>query len=96
MSSLKVLKLKEQLLQGTYYYQKSELFFKGKVYNIVVYDDGELEIFFNGGIVGAYSKRLKQIRRPANIIEEFKWCYLIKNSDNENIGYIGLPNEKEK
>jgi len=85
--------LKEQLLKGTFYYSKSNLLVKGKIYNVVSYDDGQLEIFFTGGIVDVYKDKLTSIRRPSNIISVFKWCYLLKNEDNENIGYIG---EKER
>ena len=66
---------------------------KGKVYNVISYDDGQLEIFFTGGIVDLYKDKLSKVTRPPDIIGAFKWCYLLKNEDNKNIGYIG---EKEK
>lgn len=88
--------LKEQILKGTFYYSKpGALLVKGKVYNVINYDDGELEIFFTGGIVSIYKDKLKKIRRPADIIGAFKWCYLLKNDDNECIGYIGEKEGKE-
>ncbi|ALB44591.1 hypothetical protein [Clostridium beijerinckii] len=85
--------LKEQLLKGTFYHYGSNLLVKGKIYNVINYDDGQLEIFFTGGIVDLYKDKLTEVRRPPNIISVFKWCYSLKNEDNENIGYIG---EKER
>lgn len=85
--------LKEQLLKGTFYYSNSNILIKGKVYNVISYDDGQLEIFFTGGIVDLYKDKLTKVRRPSNLIAAFKWCYLLKNEDNESIGYIG---EKER
>lgn len=84
--------LKEQLQQGTFYYSNSNMLVKGKVYNVISYDDGQLEIFFTGGIVDLYKDKLTKVRRPPNIIGVFKWCYLLKNEDDV-IGYIGLKEE---
>lgn len=85
--------LKEQLQEGAFYYHKSSLLVSGKVYNVVGYEDGELEIFFTGGIVGVYKNKMKKVKRPPNIISVFKWCYLLKDEHNEAIGYIGLKGE---
>ena len=95
MNEINIEKLKEQLQQGTFYYSNSNILVKGKVYNVISYDDGQLEIFFTGGKVDLYKDKLTKVRRPHNIIGAFKWCYLLKNEDNENIGYIGLKEEKE-
>lgn len=86
--------LKEQLLQGTFYYYKSSLLVNGKIYNVVSYDDGELEVFFNSGIVGVYKDKLTKVRRPPMILGMFKWCYLLKDADNLTIGYIGLKEQQ--
>ncbi|MBC2459389.1 hypothetical protein [Clostridium beijerinckii] len=87
--------LKEQLLKGTFYYSNSNILVKGKVYNVISYDDGQLEILFHGGIVDLYKDKLTKVRRPPNIISVFKWCYSLKNDDNECIGYIGEKEGKE-
>lgn len=96
MNAINIEKLKEQLQQGTFYYHKSNLVVTGKVYNIVSYDDGELEIFFTGGIVSVYKDKLDKVICPLNTIGVFKWCYLLKNSDDESIGYIGLKEEDKE
>ena len=95
MNEINIEKLKEQLQQGTFYYHKSNLLVKGKVYNIVSYDDGEIEIFFTGGIVSAYKDKVDKIRHPPNIISVFKWCYILKDEYNECVGYIGEKERKE-
>jgi hypothetical protein len=86
-------KLKDKLLKGTFFYYKNSLYVKGDIYNVVSYDDVELEIFFKGGIVGVYKDKLKTIRRPGNIIEKFDWCYILKDEYDECIGYIGKIEE---
>lgn len=95
MNAINIEKLKQQLQQGTFYYHKSNLVVTGKVYNIVSYDDGELEIFFTGGIVSAYKDKLDKVRHPPNAISVFKWCYILKDEYNECVGYIGEKEEKE-
>ena len=37
-----------------------------------------------------YKDKVKKVRRPPNIISVFIWCYLLKDEDNQSIGYIGL------
>lgn len=90
-----IIELKELLLKGKFYYSKSNLLVKGKVYNIVSYDDGELEIFFHGGIVSAYKDKFDKVRHPSQMISVFKWCYLLKDEYNECVGYIGEKEGKE-
>lgn len=86
--------LKEQLLKGIFYYSKDSLMVEGKVYNIVSYAEGKLEIFFTGGIVGTYQDKIKKVRRPDNILNSFKWCYKLRNENDECIGYIGDIDKK--
>lgn len=84
--------LKEQLKNGAFYYYKFGLLIKGKVKMVLQSDDNTLNVNFEGGTVDIYLDTIKPIRRPGNIIEKFKWCYILKNYDDECIGYIG---EKE-
>lgn len=95
MDEINIERLKEQFQEGTFYYSNSNILVKGKIYNVISYDDGQLEIFFAGGIVDLYKDKLTKVRRPPNIIGAFKWCYALKNENSKVIGYIGLK-ESEK
>lgn len=81
--------LKEQLQEGTFYYQKFDLLFKDKVKEIVAAAPGILEVNFECGYVTVFIDKIKKVKRPSNIIAEFEYCYLLKNSYDEYIGYIG-------
>lgn len=73
-----------------YYFYKLDLFIKSKVIDIK-----EDEIFFeNGKLAILRETEIKKVRRPSNIIGEFEWCYIIKNTDADTIGWIGKPSEK--
>lgn len=80
--------LKEQILKGTFYYYVDALFIHAKVKNICELTSC-LHIGFEGGAVDVALDKIKPIRRPGNIIEKFKWCYILKSYNNECIGYIG-------
>ena len=80
-------KLKEQLQQGTFYYHKLGLLVKGKVNIVLQVSNDTLNVNFVGGCVEVY--KIKSVKRPANIIAEFEWCYLLKNEYDDVIGYIG-------
>lgn len=86
--------LKEQLQQGTFYYYKFGLFFKGKVNNVLQISEDTLNVSFVGGDVDVYADKIKPVRRPGNIIVAFKWCYQLKNEYDDIIGYIGLKENK--
>lgn len=81
-------KLKEQLIQGTFYYYIDALFIHAKVKNVCELTSC-LHIDFEGGAVDVATDKIKPIRRPSNIVEKFNWCYILKSYDNECIGYIG-------
>ena len=85
--------LKEQLSKGTFYYCKSELWIQSKIEEVNIIEGDYLMIRFNGGHADAFLKNVKAIRRPANIVKKFNWCYILKNYDNECIGYIGEVQE---
>jgi hypothetical protein len=85
------------LLEGTYYFQRLDVFIKSKVINAeVLQDDFEEEYFLDieleHGHVGVnkYSK-VRAINRPCNMVIPFEWCFAIKNQDGDFIGYIGKP-----
>lgn len=87
-------KLKEQLLQGTFYYYTDSLLIHAKVKNICKFTDF-LHIDFEGGAVDVGFNRIKPIKRPSNIVKKFTWCYILKSYGNECIGYIGQIEDKE-
>lgn len=90
MNGINIEELKEQLLKGTFYYYKSNLFIKSEITRVVEMEGIFLEISFECGNVDVFIDNIKPVRRPGNIIAKFEWCYLLKNEDNECIGYIGL------
>ena len=85
--------LKEQLSKGTFYYCKPELWIESKIEEVNIIEDDYLMIRFNGGHADAFLENVKAIRRPGNIVKKFNWCYILKNYDNECIGYIGEVQE---
>lgn len=85
--------LKEQLQEGTFYYHKFGLLVKGKVNIVLQVSENTLNVSFVGGCVDVYRYKIKPVKRPANIIAEFKWCYVLKNEYDDVIGYVGLKEE---
>ncbi|MEX0060338.1 hypothetical protein [Clostridium butyricum] len=90
---MNIKELKEQLLQGTFYYYKDALLIHAKVKNICELTSC-LHIDFEGGAVDVATDKIKPIRRPGNIVEKFNWCYILKNYEAECIGYIGQIEDK--
>lgn len=90
---MNIKELKEQLLQGTYYYYKDALLIHAKVKNICELTSC-LHIDFEGGAVDVAADKIKPIRRAGNIVEKFNWCYILKNYEGECIGYIGQIEDK--
>lgn len=86
---MEIKELKEQLLQGTFYYYIDTLLIHAKVKNVCSVGRNSIHIGFEGGAVSAGADKIKPIRRPGNIVERFNWCYILKSYDNECIGYIG-------
>ena len=100
-----ILKLKEvfevNLLEGTYFFQKHDVYFESKIKSFEIikncFDEEDfLDIELENGHVGIgeYSKVAK-IKRPSNIVKLFDWCFAIRNIDGEHIGYIGKPTKTE-
>lgn len=78
----------ENLIEGTYYFIKGELFIKSKIIDIE--ENGTtLNIKFTCGELEVQEENLIKVRRPCNLIQKFIWCYILRNSSNEVIGYIG-------
>ena len=109
MEQYRSVKLREQLkevfevdlLEGTYFFQKHDVYFESKIKNFEIikncFDEEDfLDIELENGHVGIgeYSKVAK-IKRPSNIVKLFDWCFAIRNIDGEHIGYIGKPTKTE-
>ena len=86
---MKIQELKEQLSRGTFYYCKPELWIQSKIEQVDIIENDYLMIRFNCGHADAFLKNVKTIKSPDNIDAKFKWCYILRNYDNECIGYIG-------
>lgn len=83
-------KLKKLLESGTYYYSINDLWIRSKVAYITNYVAKDyFEVFFGSGSVKFDINNIEKVYHPSIVVGKFKWCYLLKNNDNENIGYIG-------
>lgn len=83
------------LTEGFYYFYKHDLFIKSRIIKTTHNIGGGLEIKFdNGEIIIWENSLVKPVRRPPNIINQFYWCYSIKNTYGDIIGYIGKPKEE--
>lgn len=82
-------KLIEQLKQGTFYYYKIGLFIKSPVKNVFIFDENSLSIAFSYGSLDIFLDTIESIKKPSRILNDFDWCYVIKNYYGEVIGYIG-------
>jgi hypothetical protein len=83
----------EKMEEGFYYFYKFDLFIKLKIEK-VVYLGEETKILFkgkNGHLNIWLDSQIKKISRPGNIIQKFDWCYILKDSEGEILGYIGRP-----
>lgn len=85
-------KLKNQLINGTFYIYKIGLFIGAKVKYILEVDMDTFSVIFEGGTVDVYLEKIYPVKRPGGAISKFKWCYVIRNYFDDVIGYIG---EKE-
>ncbi|NMF04586.1 hypothetical protein ACUH7Y_09705 [Clostridium beijerinckii] len=90
---MEIEQLKEQLKEGTFYYHKCGLLVKSEVNLVLEINKDILNVNFTGGCVDVYMDKIEHIRRPENIIAEFKWCYRLRNEYDECIGYIGKIEE---
>lgn len=76
-----------------YYFQKTNLKIKSKVTDFQS-ESNEIKIKFQNGELSVLKEnQIKKVSRPSNIIEKFTWCYAIKNTDEDLIGYIGKKEE---
>ncbi|MBK1809171.1 hypothetical protein JHL18_00720 [Clostridium sp. YIM B02505] len=80
--------LEEKLRTGYFYYNKFGLFIKSKVKEITT-EDNKINIEFEGGQVETTLSKIEIIEDKTNVATRFEWCYKVKNSFNEEMGFIG-------
>lgn len=91
--------LKVDLLEGIYYFQKEDVFLKSNIkgFEIIKNSTGEedlLDIELDNGHIGICEcSKVTKINIPPNISLKFDWCFSIRNTSGELIGYIGKPTE---
>lgn len=84
-------KLLELLKTGKneFCFQTDDLNIVSPINDIIDYGD-YVEIHFLGGYLKLYKQGSKviEIVRPANLIVDCKWCYMVENTKGKLIGYI--------
>lgn len=86
-------KLKEQLSEGTFYYCCYGTLIKVPVKEVCT-DKGLYTVKLeHDGFIDIFKDNLRKVKRPSNLIFDFKWCYLILDHDDEPFGYIGKIEE---
>ena len=85
--------LKHDLEEANYYLNMPNLIIILPITDIATSDDGTTltlgEDNYSSITIWREASEIKKVKRPAGVIGEFEWCYLIKNEYKENIGYIG-------
>lgn len=89
--------LKHDLEEAYFYMKISDLYIKLPIVEVIQGEetnpDGMTLMLGNDDashlIIWRDGTEVKKVRRPSNIIGNFEYCYLIKNSDKELVGYIG-------
>ncbi|KGK81154.1 hypothetical protein [Clostridium sp. HMP27] len=86
--------ISEDLLGVHYYFQKTDLRIKSQLTSVEHSRESIYIQFTTGNIVISDTSTIKKVKKPSNNIGIFEFCYMIKNSDNEIIGYIGKESDK--
>lgn len=82
--------LKHDLEEAYFFYSKSDLVLRLPITDIAKSEDGiSLYLGDDSHLIIWNDSEVKRVKRPSNFIGDFEYCYLIKNSDKELIGYIG-------
>jgi hypothetical protein len=81
----------EAIEEGYYYFYKFDLFIKLSI-SKTISEDGAIKIKLDnnaGELIIWIDTIVKKVSRPGFLVSKFEWCYLIKNSEGELLGYIG-------
>lgn len=85
----------EKLKEGTFYYYKNGLVIFSKVTNVKLEAKDFISINFECGSVDMFIKGVKPIKRPGNIIANFEWCYILRDTEGDCLGYVGKKVEED-
>lgn len=84
--------LRIKIEEGSYYFQKHNVFIKSKIIKSNISKANYIIIEFESGHIDVHHmSQITKIPRPINIMVPFDWCFSISNSKGEFIGYIGKP-----
>ena len=80
----------KKLFQGRFYSSNFDFNINARIINVVQMDTNTLYVSFEGGSCSLYLDKLKEVSCPSNFIGVYTWCYELKNSYDNLIGYIGM------
>lgn len=84
-----LLDIPEDLSEVYYYFHKTDLTIKSQVISVEHSREDIYIQFTAGSIVISDTSIIKKVKKPSNDTNLFEFCYMIKNPNNEVIGYIG-------
>lgn len=89
---MNIKELKDKLSNGIFYYCTYGALIKVPVLEVIKNNDVSITVRLeHDGFIDIFDDNLVEVRRPANIIAKFEWCYMILDHVNEPMGYIGKP-----
>lgn len=78
----------QDLLGVYYYFSKTDLAIKAQLTSVEHSRESIYIQFTTGSIVISDTSTIKKVKKPRNNTGAFEFCYMIKNSEDEVIGYI--------
>ncbi|WP_310939913.1 hypothetical protein [Clostridium sp. SHJSY1] len=89
-----LLDIPNDLSEVYYYFHKTDLTIKAQLTSVEHSREDIYIQFTTGSIVISDMSKIRKVKKPIHNTGTFEFCYMIKNSDNEVIGYIGKQNDK--
>lgn len=84
----------EDLSEVYYYFHKTDLTIKAQLTSVEHSRESIYIQFTTGSIVISDMSVITKLKKPSHNTGTFEFCYMIKNSENKVIGYIGKQNDK--